>query len=210
MTDVGCPKGLNYLNANVCVIDLDYTDTFCSAAESCASHGRNAPLLDQNYLFTLHPIWTGVNQLLINRQTASDGWRDTNPDTPEYTTPLNFPWFNNQAIPDEPHTYYDFNIKRFVGISASNFDEYSVFCEFGGLLPVVPTSVKFRTEFPQCVPQIMLVDPSILRSKRGGASKCCMQIRYWPSITETWAQTGFALQRRQLYWSPDLGLVTKE
>ncbi|KAF7260859.1 hypothetical protein EG68_01893 [Paragonimus skrjabini miyazakii] len=171
--DVGCPYGLTSLDSNFCVINLEDTNTFCGAAESCASHGklqgwklfligRNAPLLDQNYPFTLHPIWTGVNQLLINRQTASDGWRDTNPDTPEYTTPLNFPWFNNQPTADKPCTYYDFNNKRYVGISASSSDEYSVFCEFGGLLPVAPITIKFSTEFPQCISDVFQINPEFI------------------------------------------------
>ncbi|KAF5404713.1 hypothetical protein PHET_01706 [Paragonimus heterotremus] len=162
ISDVGCPKKLTYLSSNFCVINLDDTNTFCSAAESCAGHGRNAPLLDQTYSFILYPIWTGVNQLLINRQTASDGWRDTNPDTPEYKTPSNFPWFDNQPIADRPYTYYDFQNEGFFGISASNSDDYGVFCEFGGLLPVTPTSVKFRTELPQSVSDLFQINPEFI------------------------------------------------
>ncbi|KAF5404714.1 hypothetical protein PHET_01707 [Paragonimus heterotremus] len=166
----GCPDDLDHVGSNVCVMNLGDTNMFCNAAERCAGVGElrgwklflighNAPLVENIHAFTLHPVWTGVNQLLINRQTATDGWGDTNPDTPEYKTPLDFPWFNNQPSADNPYTYYNFRHKAFFGRSTSNTDDPSVYCEFGGLLPSGVTTTKFRTDFPEKISEFFPSNP---------------------------------------------------
>ncbi|KAF7260858.1 hypothetical protein EG68_01892 [Paragonimus skrjabini miyazakii] len=165
----GCPEDLDHVGSNVCVMYLGDTNAFCDAAERCAGYGklrgwklfligRNAPLLHKIHPFTSHPIWTGVNQLLIDRQTASDGWRDTNPDTPEYTTPLNFSWYTTQTSADSPYTYYDFHDKAFSGGTIGTTYDHGVYCEFGGLLPSAVTTTKFRTDFPEKISEFFPVN----------------------------------------------------
>ncbi|KAF5403818.1 hypothetical protein PHET_02721 [Paragonimus heterotremus] len=90
-----------------------------------------------------------MNQLLVRRDTAKDGWYDTNPETPAYTTRRDFPWGAAQPVGNGPVTVYNRSDDLFYDHSMTakpiNFD---VFCQYNGDSSSTVSAVKFATNFP--------------------------------------------------------------
>ncbi|KAF6770189.1 hypothetical protein AHF37_11598 [Paragonimus kellicotti] len=95
-------------------------------------------------------IWTGVNQLLVRRGTAKDGWYDTNPKTPAYTTGKDFPWGATQPDGNGPVTVYNRSDNLFYdhSLDAETIDP-DVFCQYNGEPGSTVSTVKFTTNFQQ-------------------------------------------------------------
>ncbi|KAF8562953.1 hypothetical protein P879_12046 [Paragonimus westermani] len=94
-------------------------------------------------------FWTGVNQLLVFRNGARNGWHDVNPISPNYTTGSDFPWAEAQSGEQGPVTFYDQAGSTFHrSLTLAPNDGFAVFCEFSGGQLTSVANVKFQPNFP--------------------------------------------------------------
>ncbi|KAA3671270.1 uncharacterized protein DEA37_0000508 [Paragonimus westermani] len=111
--------------------------------------GRDSAAVAQLFPGRFSLLWTGVNQLLIHRDTERDGWYDTNPRTPAYTTGKDFPWGVAQPEGSGPVTVYIPGNRKFYDHSAtSKSADLDVFCQYIGEPSSTVSAVKFTTTFP--------------------------------------------------------------
>ncbi|KAF5403819.1 hypothetical protein PHET_02722 [Paragonimus heterotremus] len=160
ISETVCPPNFKENEYGVCVTQVGRSGTFCEAVEKCEKYGKSigSDLFlvgrDSTVIRTLFPggqsiFWTGVNQLLVRRDTAKDGWYDTNPETPAYTTEKNFPWCATQPDGNGPVTVYNRSDDLFYDYALTakpiNLD---VFCQYTGDPSNTVSAVKFTTNFP--------------------------------------------------------------
>ncbi|KAF8570875.1 hypothetical protein P879_01358 [Paragonimus westermani] len=158
--ETACPVNFNESQSGVCVTHVGVSKTFCEAAEKCEEYGKSVGLnlflvgRDATAIAQLFPsrqsaIWTGVNQLLIYRDTKRDGWYDTNPKTPAYTTGKGFSWGAAQPEGNGPVAVYNPKEGRFFDHPAiSKLASLDVFCQYIGERSSTVSAVKFTTNFP--------------------------------------------------------------
>ncbi|KAF8562745.1 hypothetical protein P879_11911 [Paragonimus westermani] len=158
--ETACPANFMESQSGVCVTHVGTSKTFCEAAKKCEKNGkslglnlflvgRDATAIAQIFPYGRSVIWTGVNQLLITRNTEGDGWYDTNPKTPTYTTGKDFPWGTAQPEGNEPVTMYNPGDNTFHDYPAiSQSASLDVFCQYIGEPSGTVSAVKFTSNFP--------------------------------------------------------------
>ncbi|KAF8568464.1 hypothetical protein P879_06470 [Paragonimus westermani] len=158
--ETACPANFNESQSGVCVTHVGVSNTFCEAAEKCEKHGksvglnlflvgRDATALAQIFPYGRSSLWSGVNQLLIHRNTGGEGWYDTNPKTPTYTTGKGFPWGAAQPVGSGPVTVYTPGNNKFYDHPAiSQLSNLDVFCQYIDEPSSTISAVKFTTNFP--------------------------------------------------------------
>ncbi|KAF8570874.1 hypothetical protein P879_01357 [Paragonimus westermani] len=155
-----CPANFNESQSGVCVTHVGVSKTFCEAAKKCEKNGKSLGLnlflvgRDATALAQISPygrsvVWTGVNQLLITRNTEGDGWYDTNPKTPTYTTGTGFPWGATQPEGNGPVTVYIPSNNKFYDHPAiSQLANLDVFCQYIDEPSNTVSVANFTTNFP--------------------------------------------------------------
>ncbi|KAF5403817.1 hypothetical protein PHET_02720 [Paragonimus heterotremus] len=159
-SETTCPQTFRGNQDEVCISHVGKSNTFCEAAEKCEEYGRSLGLklflvgrystaIPSYFVGGWPAFWTGVNQLLVRRDTAKDGWYDTNPETPAYTTRKDFPWGATQPVGNGAVTVYNRSDDLFYDHSVTakpiNLD---VFCQYNGDSSSTDSAVKFTTNFP--------------------------------------------------------------
>ncbi|TGZ70574.1 hypothetical protein CRM22_001849 [Opisthorchis felineus] len=158
-THSGCPSSYNQISPDLCVVRLTTANTFCRACEMCAQYGAArghlAFLLGRNanrvFPVTAEPgyTWLGFTKFLTEPSLFTIGWRDVDPRTPGFTTTgSEMIWSGLELQDDQPvaviykdGVIYDCTVDCF-GLPLT------VYCEYGGVLPIGPLQQQYRSDFP--------------------------------------------------------------
>ncbi|OON15483.1 hypothetical protein X801_08714 [Opisthorchis viverrini] len=110
-----CASNLTTLNDGSCAIFLGTAGSFCDALRICAEHSQKTGKyffltgLDHRVLNSLQLsaqsqyIWTSINDILVHRGSAQDGWRDADPRNLVYVSETrDIDWENHQPNEKDP------------------------------------------------------------------------------------------------------------
>ncbi|OON16918.1 hypothetical protein X801_07253 [Opisthorchis viverrini] len=108
-------------------------------------------------------LWLGFNWFLTTMNRSSVGWHDVDPRTPQYTTKgEEILWDLNDPSGTEPVVVSRCLTKTMFGCSVlCKLVPLSVYCEYGGQLPIENRQQLYRSDFP-----VQLKDNFILPSTK--------------------------------------------
>ncbi|KAG5442197.1 hypothetical protein CSKR_100221 [Clonorchis sinensis] len=165
-----CPANFKLHIAQLCLVQRSRIKGFCNAAQTCADYGkqqnqlvfligRNAPLL-AFVAHSLQPVYTGLNCLLETQVDNNTVWRDLDPNSPKYgISTTSIMWSENYPRGNRPFLLWsprEITMQDFVEEERPH--SFQVFCEYGGPIPCGDRQIRFRSDFP--IPLSELVQPN--------------------------------------------------
>ncbi|KER18690.1 hypothetical protein T265_12190 [Opisthorchis viverrini] len=162
-----CPANFKLHIAQVCLVQRPGTKGFCNAVQSCADYGkqrnqlvfligRNAPLL-AFIVQPLKPVYTGLNCLLETQVDKDTVWRDLDPRSPEYSIPsTSIIWSENHPRGNRPFLLWSPREITMQDFAEEDYPQsLQVYCEYGGPIPCGDRQIRFRSDFPLTLPELV-------------------------------------------------------
>ncbi|KAG5453372.1 hypothetical protein CSKR_109388 [Clonorchis sinensis] len=167
-----CPSNYSHILPDLCIVNLEQTNSFCSAAEKCANfgatHGHLAFLVGRNarqispFLNDCTNLWLGLNVLLKPANPSSIGWRDVDPRTPQYTTKRGeISWQLGKTRASNAIIIMEGITRTMYGCSTTcDSMPLSAICEYGAPLPTGRRQQHYRSDFPVRLDDFIQTDPN--------------------------------------------------
>ncbi|TGZ70069.1 hypothetical protein CRM22_003386 [Opisthorchis felineus] len=156
-----CASSLTTLNDGSCAIMLGTTGGFCDALRMCAEHSQKTGKyffltgLDNRVLTSLHfvaqpqYIWTSVNDILVHRGSAHDGWRDADPRNLEYASETkDIYWEDHQPNGKDPVVAVRPDTQKASAVPMNGIEGQVVCRLIEGEVLKPPPTIQMKPDFP--------------------------------------------------------------
>ncbi|KAG5444065.1 hypothetical protein CSKR_202924 [Clonorchis sinensis] len=202
-----CASSLISLNDGSCAVVLGTTGGFCDALRICGEHSQKTGKyffltgLGHRVLTSLHfpgqsqYIWTSIDDILVHRGSAQDGWRDADPRNLLYVSENNdIDWEDQHPNGKDPVVAVRADTQKASAVPMNGI-EGQVVCRSieDEVLKPTPTT-QLRPDFPLTLPVLTNSDPS---------SDGCHQSSTEPTLIACAIRCQRNIQCRSMYYNAE-------